>query len=263
MKGKLILMKKILAAVLAISMMFAIAACDSTPAESESTERERTTTQKTEKETEATTKATTTAATTVATTEATDEPDIMDMTINMGEIPSTGSEAMDSFIAMVADGEFGFDFEMTGEESGTVMTATGSFAVKGEKIDLVMGMAAEGITMDMHFLIADGYSYMISDDSKSYIQMGEEIGLEMSPLSDSDFSNIVLIDSGEAELNGEMLTYEEYDQDGDTIRFYVKDGEIYAFEAPDGEDAALIIFTDIYGEVDDDRFVIPADYTEM
>jgi hypothetical protein len=270
MKGKNILMKKILAAVLAISMMFAIAACDSTPTDSTSTETKKTIAEKEEKEektekaTEATTKATTTAApeTTTETEEINDIEDIVDAEINLDSIPTTGSAAMDSFIKKVADGEFGFDFEMTTEEEGTEASATGSFAVKGEAMDMIIGMDMEGFSMEMHFLIKDGYTYLISDDTKSYIQMGEEIGMEMAPMTDSDFTGIVLKDTGEAEVNGEMLKYEEYDQDGETVRFYIKNGELYAFETPDGDNTVLIIFTSIEDDVDDSRFEIPAGYTE-
>jgi hypothetical protein len=248
-------MKKFLTAIIAAAIVLTFAACDTT--QTNATLPEETTTALSETTTKATvtetTKApeTTTAATT---TEAAG-----------GEAPAgslTGSAAMDKLVLKMQDGTFGFDFILTMKDNADISTE-GSLAVKDEKIDLIMDAEVLGETGTMHILVADGKTYILDDVSKTVLTMNEEIGVDVAPFGESDFADITLTETGEAEVNGEMLTFEDYEQDGKTVRFYVKDNEIYAYETMDGENVVLIIFKNFYSNVEDERFVVPADYTEM
>jgi hypothetical protein len=249
-------MKKLLTAIMAAAIIATFTACDSSQASAtilEDETRAAATTKATEtttEATEATTEATTTEATTTEATTA-------------AAASITGSAAMDKLVAKMQDGEFGFDFEMTLIDDENGDKAIGSVAVQGEKTDMIMTLESAGTKTTMHILVSDGKTYIIDDTSKSVLTMGEEIGVDMAPFGESTFSDITLIEAGEVEIKGVTLSYEDYEQDGETVRFYVKDGEIDAYETMDGENVVLIIFTSFEDDVPDDRFVIPADYTEM
>jgi predicted small lipoprotein YifL len=248
-------MKKFLTAVLAIALSLSLAACGgTTPAGSGEAPAGNIAT-------ETTTEATTTTATTTeaTTTEATTTEAI---TTEAPADSLTGSVAMDKLVAKMEDGEFGFDFVLTMKDNADISTV-GSVAVKDEKIDMIMDTEVLGEPGTMHILVADGKTHILDDAAKTVFTMEEEIGLEMEPFTDSDFADITLTETGEAEVYGETLTFEDYEQGGETVRFYVKNNEIYAYETMDGENAVLLIFTSFEDDVPDDRFVVPADYTEV
>jgi hypothetical protein len=253
-------MKKFLTLIITAAIVLTFAACDITQTNGETVPTAITTYNinynvDTIKAPETTTKAPeTTTKAPETTTEAAGE-----------EAPAgslTGSAAMDKIALKMQDGAYGFDFILTMKDNADIST-TGVVAVKDEKIDMIMDAEVLGEPGTMHILVADGKTYIMDDTSKTVLTMNDEIGLDMEPFTDSDFADITLKETGEAEVNGETLTFEDYEQGGKTVRFYVKDEEIYAYETMDGENVVLIIFTDFYDDVPDDRFVVPADYTEM
>jgi hypothetical protein len=250
-------MKKILAAFLAATMIFVFGACDSAQVGATATEPEKKTEAKTEEKTEAKTEAKTTKATTTeaeTTTETETETEIA------ADNPSgeLGDEVMD-FINSMATGSFYFDFELytdDGSEEGT-----GSIALDGDKIAMVVSAEESGVMMTMGIIVKDGKTYIVAvDEEMVMVTDGEEFDLT-EEFVDLDYSGVVFEGTGEGEINGRTLPYEEYSEDGsDIVRFYLDDGTIYAIETTDDYGTTTMIIENFTTDVDADYFEIPEDF---
>jgi hypothetical protein len=258
-------MKKILAALIAASMIFVFGACDSTQADATATQTEKKTEAKTEAKTEEKTEEKTTkprATEAEVTTEAETTTEVLTETEiaadnGAGEL---GDEVMD-FINNMATGSFYFDFELYTDAESSGEEGYGSIAVDGDKIAMVVTAEESGVEMTMGVIVKDGKTYLISvDDEYVLATEGSEFDLT-EEFVDLDFDGVVFEGRGEGEVNGVTLPYEEYSEDGsDTVRFYLSDGMVYAIESYDGDITSTMIIENFTTDVDADYFEIPEDF---
>jgi hypothetical protein len=260
MKG-LYLMKKILTAILAAAMILSCAACDSasqTAATAPETKSEVAAGAETEAATEAETKAETTEAETMKaeTMAETLEPEKSEAATSGEAAPG---DAIETLVGWMKNGEFSFDFDVKVKDDSSEMTGSGSIAMKGENTSLSIAVEQSGMKVDMRFILKDGKTYMINDAGKTaMVTEGGETAVDVGV--GGDYSNVKKVGEGEAEIDGKTLRYEDYDDEGDVIRFYMENDTIYAFQTVDGDTTTTLYIKNASDSVPADAFEIPSDY---
>lgn len=82
-----------------------------------------------------------------------------------------------------------------------------------------------GALTTMRVITLDGTTWLVNDTTKSCMKVNPE---DMSGGFDTDFSHLTFEERGEGPFDGETMPYEQYDQQGDTIRFFFDaDGRLY------------------------------------
>ena len=107
---------------------------------------------------------------------------------------------------------------------------------------------------------------VINDLEKSYMEMPPEL-LALSGEVQDAFGEMELIGEGTGEINGKTLSYEEYDTNGITTRYFFDNDQVYGYtsELVFGTDKVetVSIITKQSNVVPADLFQIPAGYTEV
>jgi hypothetical protein len=249
-------MKKIIIAIFAF--VISITACDKVPEDSTALQ-DTVITASSLTTTEAFT--TSEVVTTTETAAATEEVTFIETTVAIEETPDEKfTDAVENMVNMVSDGEFLLEFTMTADSNAS---GSGLFAMKNGKSKMLLTTEIEGQPTVINAIISDGKTYIIDDNSKSYLVLGEVIEMDFAPITDVDFKNTVKVGEGEGEVNGKILPFEEYENDGEKVKFHIDGDSIYALEVMDGDIKTFIIFDKISDDVSDDLFNLPDDYSEI
>lgn len=189
---------------------------------------------------------------------ATDAASADDPAETMFEI--SNSDVVSSFIEILNSGAFEMDGYITTD--GEKMPLSFSCYEKNVR----MGTEIEGIALD--FAIVDGVTYLISDNSKSYIELTDTIkrslGFDDDSISFDGFgtiSNDATVRS-DATYNGKAVDcYTATSADGD-IKFYVDGESLVKIEmyTPDGVCSTMIETTLVRGGLTLADLQVPADY---
>ena len=96
------------------------------------------------------------------------------------------------------------------ENAVTIAVDKGNSAVKTTS-------EMSGALTTMRVVTLDGTTWLVNDTSKTCTKVDPA---EMSGGFDTDFSCLSFEERGEGFFDGETLRYEQYDQQGDTVRFF-------------------------------------------
>ena len=96
------------------------------------------------------------------------------------------------------------------ENAVTIAVDKGNSAVKTTS-------EMSGALTTMRVVTLDGTTWLVNDTSKTCTKVDPA---EMSGGFDTDFSYLSFEERGEGSFDGETLRYEQYDQQGDTVRFF-------------------------------------------
>ena len=172
----------------------------------------------------------------------------------------SNSDVVSSFIEILNSGAFEMDGYITTE--GEKMPL--SFACCGTNVR--MGTEIEGIALD--FAIIDDVTYLISDNSKSYIELTDTIknslGFDDETISFDGFGTISndATTHSEATYNGKAVDcYTATSAEGD-IKFYVDGESLVKIEmyTPEGICTTMIETTLVRGGLTLADLQVPADY---
>jgi hypothetical protein len=178
---------------------------------------------------------------------------------------NTGSgAAMASLIDWMMGGKFSYDFELTSEGPEGSTHSTGSMAADGGNMSIAQIAEVEGQKVSSKIIIKDGATYIVDDANKMVIKMSNA-GAEMTSGMMTDYTGIELTGSGEGEINGKTLPYEEYTEAelGSTIRYYLDGGQVYGWESEYEGYRTVMIITNSSQNIPSGSFDIPSGYTEM
>jgi hypothetical protein len=272
MKG-FIHMKKIIIAIFAVALAVSLVACDTVPTDvtvsetttaaattETSTTTEAATTEVTTTTEAATTEATTTteAATTTeatTTTEAETATEATTTTETATEADGMATGPVGDFINMIGDGEYYMEITVFDDDDG-VETGTATFAVKAGNFKIRM-FTEDAVIFGM---FSDGKSYLFNEETKTYLVTQEDVGSVLTEITEGFIADAVKIGEGEEVINGETLPFEEYDENGTVIKYFIDGDSVYAIQRTNG---TTIIFNEFRDNVSDDEFEIPEGYTEM
>ena len=172
-------------------------------------------------------------------------------------------DAGGSLLDWMAEGTFSYDFTVTSEYDGERSESAGSVAYDGGNMAISTEQEVEGAMVKSRIIILDGQMYVIDDASQMIINMGK-VSRELTGTIAVDYEDMTLIGSGEGEVNGRTLPYDEYEIDGITTRFYMDGGQVYAIESTLTEENAwsLMIISNASSKVPEGAFDLPEGYTE-
>ncbi|MDR3365085.1 MAG: hypothetical protein LBS91_09130 [Clostridiales Family XIII bacterium] len=175
---------------------------------------------------------------------------------------AAGGQAMDSLIGWMAGGTFSYDFELTSEGGGQMVTATGSMAADGGNIAVKQSATVEGQQTESRVIIKDGATYVIDDTSKLVIKMANA-GAEITSGMMTDYSGITKVGEGTGEVGGKTLPYEEYTAEGASVRYYMDGGQVSAIVSEYEGYKSTMLVSNPKNSVPAGAFDIPEGYTEM
>ena len=168
-----------------------------------------------------------------------------------------------SLLDWMVDGTFSYDFTVTSEYDGMSSESAGSVAYDHGNMAISNEQEVDGAMVKSRIIILDGTMYVIDDTNQMIINMGKA-SRELTGLIAVDYEDMTLIGSGEGEVNGRTLPYDEYEVDGITTRFYMDGGQVYAIESTLTEENAwsLMIISNASNKVPEGVFDLPEGYTE-
>lgn len=178
------------------------------------------------------------------------------------EAAPAGGAAMESLIDWMRGGTFSYDFTLTSEYEGQRTEGSGSMAMDGGNMAMAMEQTVEGATTQSRILILEGETYIIDDASKLIMKMGAA-SPEFTGGVPTDYGDIELVGTGEGEVNGRTLPYEEYTAEGVSVKYYMDGGAVYAIESNYEGAYSLMIITNASGTVPAGAFDMPEGYMEM
>lgn len=231
-------MRKILAAVMALSMLACVTSCSKT-ADSSSDTQETTAAETTAEETTAADSA---DEGTTAETEPAISPDDL-------KFDFTGL-ASEKYIKLLASDKYVLKYSIPQYKMTTELY------IDGDNCKATAGMS--GVVYSM--ISKDGQVFMVSDSLQAYAKSTDQSVDETK----SQFADMGLVQSGETEVEGKTYKYDEYakkDDTSSTLKLLVDEkGDLFAFES-----SGTYLYIDEIGEDfnSDDTFKIPDNYVEM
>lgn len=188
-----------------------------------------------------------------------DDPNAVGNDVGSSE---TDGSAMESLIDWMRDGNFSYDFTMRSEYMGEVTEATGSAAMAGGKFAMTTESTQEGVSTTARIVIMDGYSYIIDDVSRLIMKLANA-DPELTGHMPTDYEDMTPIGSGEGEVNGKTLPYEEYSVDNTTVKYYMDGNTVYAIESAAEGTSSLMIITNASNTAPASAFDLPEGYIEV
>jgi hypothetical protein len=175
---------------------------------------------------------------------------------------SASGEAMNSLAKWMIDGSYSYDFRMYTEGPEGRYEGIGSAAMDGDKIATRQEMIIDGQKMKSWVIVKGGVSYILYEDSKSYMTIPAEDAMDDGLVE--DYSGIVKTGEGTGEIDGRRLPYEEYfEGSGVTMRYYLDGGDVYGIVTEAEGYKTTMILSNISSKAPAGAFDIPAGYTDM
>ena len=169
------------------------------------------------------------------------------------EIPAASTKTLAYFQKFLSGGEYTMEMKTTAE--GMEMTMKSAY--KGDMIYSESEYAGQKSIMVMK----DGYQYIIDHSSKTVMKMQVvDNGAVMDMFADEASNYETAVSSGTTEYNGKSYDYEEFTVEGETVQ-YLFDGDELKFikASAEGEEGVVEILSLEKG-ADAKLFEIPEDY---
>jgi hypothetical protein len=181
--------------------------------------------------------------------------------------PAAGASTQ-SFVDSLKSGSYSFDYSATVSLEGNSVSSTGIIAKKGEIGAFKSNTVIAGKTVELRIIINKKTMTTVDDAAKTATEQKFEApeGTGPDAFATSDFSKLVSIGTGEEEVNGKLLQYDEYELPATALKFYSENGQIVAIktssENPEtGLERSLIMeISNITSTPDSALFEVPSDY---
>jgi hypothetical protein len=179
-----------------------------------------------------------------------------------GETGIPDGDAMAALISWMKDGTFSYDFTMTSKGPDGEMSASGSMAMDGDKMAMTQEFEMDGAVMTSRIVQKDDKTYIIDDANKMILVMAGANDEAMDGVV-TDYTAMTKTGEGEGTVDGKTLPYEEYTQEGATVRYYMEDGEVYAIETESDGTTTVMVISNASSSVPSGAFDLPTGYAEM
>jgi hypothetical protein len=170
-----------------------------------------------------------------------------------------GGRGGDSLIEWMKAGEFYFDYVTTVDMDSITAEVAGRMAARGGDLALSFEMILMDQPVGATLLILGGEIYAIDDTNKT-VEKLPEIPPDMLNGIVTDYSGITFEASGTGEINGKILPWEEYDENGVFVRYYFEGGGVYAIETDDNGMIVTMLITNASREASPEMFTLPSGY---
>jgi len=168
----------------------------------------------------------------------------------------------ESLIDWMKGGTFSFDYKIIVETGGQETEGTGAMAIDQGRFAMRSVMDAGGVEMNMRMVMKDDVMYMVDDNAKTYMAMPTTTPDAAGGMN-ADFTVMEKTGSGEGEVDGKTLPYEEYAVEGSPIKFFMDGDTVYAIVNETGGSTATMIITNASKTVPAELFDIPDDYQDL
>lgn len=169
------------------------------------------------------------------------------------EIPAASTKTLAYFQKFLSGGEYTMEMKTTAE--GMEMTMKSAY--KGDMIYSESEYAGQKSIMVMK----DGYQYIIDHSSKTVMKMQVvDNGAVMDMFSDEAANYETAAASGETEYNGKTYDYEEFTVEGETVQYLFDGNDLKIMKANVMGTESIVEIISLEKGADAKLFEIPEDY---
>ena len=172
------------------------------------------------------------------------------------EIPAASTKTLAYFQKFLSGGEYTMEMKTTAE--GMEMTMKSAY--KGDMIYSESEYAGQKSIMVMK----DGYQYIIDHSSKTVMKMQVvDNGAVMDMFSDEAANYETAVSSGETEYSGKSYDYEEFTVEGETVQYLFDGADLKIIKANVMGTESIVEIISLEKGADAKLFEIPEDYQEI
>ena len=172
------------------------------------------------------------------------------------EIPAASTKTLAYFQKFLSGGEYTMEMKTTAE--GMEMTMKSAY--KGDMIYSESEYAGQKSIMVMK----DGYQYIIDHSSKTVMKMQMvDNGAVMDMFSDEAANYETAVSSGETEYSGKSYDYEEFTVEGETVQYLFDGADLKIIKANVMGTESIVEIISLEKGADAKLFEIPEDYQEI
>ena len=169
------------------------------------------------------------------------------------EIPAASTKTLAYFQKFLSGGEYTMEMKTTAE--GMEMTMKSAY--KGDMIYSESEYAGQKSIMVMK----DGYQYIIDHSSKTVMKMQVvDNGVVMDMFSDEAANYETAVASGETEYSGKSYDYEEFTVEGETVQYLFDGNDLKIMKANVMGTESIVEIISLEKGADAKLFEIPEDY---
>ncbi len=169
------------------------------------------------------------------------------------EIPAASTKTLAYFQKFLSGGEYTMEMKTAAE--GMEMTMKSAY--KGDMIYPESEYAGQKSNMVMK----DGYQYIIDHSSKTVMKMQVvDNGAVMDMFADEAANYETAVASGETEYNGKSYDYEEFTVEGETVRYLFDGNDLKIMKANVMGTESIVEIISLEKGADAKLFEIPEDY---
>ena len=169
------------------------------------------------------------------------------------EIPAASTKTLAYFQKFLSGGEYTMEMKTTAE--GMEMTMKSAY--KGDMIYSESEYAGQKSIMVMK----DGYQYIIDHSSKTVMKMQVvDNGAVMDMFADEAANYETAVASGETEYNGKTYDYEEFTVEGETVQYLFDGNDLKIMKANVMGTESVVEIISLEKGADAKLFEIPEDY---
>ena len=169
------------------------------------------------------------------------------------EIPAASTKTLAYFQKFLSGGEYTMEMKTTAE--GMEMTMKSAY--KGDMIYSESEYAGQKSIMVMK----DGYQYIIDHSSKTVMKMQVvDNSAVMDMFADEAANYETAVASGETEYNGKTYDYEEFTVEGETVQYLFDGNDLKIMKANVMGTESVVEIISLEKGADEKLFEIPEDY---
>ena len=169
------------------------------------------------------------------------------------KLPEASTKTLAYFQKFLSGGEYTMEMKTTAE--GMEMTMKSAY--KGDMIYSESEYAGQKSIMVMK----DGYQYIIDHSSKTVMKMQVvDNGVVMDMFSDEAANYETAVASGETEYSGKSYDYEEFTVDGETVQYLFDGNDLKIMKANVMGTESIVEIISLEKGADAKLFEIPEDY---
>ena len=169
------------------------------------------------------------------------------------EIPAASTKTLAYFQKFLSGGEYTMEMKTTAE--GMEMTMKSAY--KGDMIYSESEYAGQKSIMVMK----DGYQYIIDHSSKTVMKMQVvDNSAVMDMFADEAANYETAVASGETDYNGKTYDYEEFTVEGETVQYLFDGNDLKIMKANVMETESIVEILSLEKGADAKLFEIPEDY---
>ena len=169
------------------------------------------------------------------------------------QVPEASTKTLAYFQKFLSGGEYSMEMKTNAE--GMEMTMKSAY--KGEMIYSESEYAGQKSIMVMK----DGYQYIIDHSSKTVMKMQVvDNGVVMDMFSDEAANYETAVSSGETEYSGKSYDYEEFTVEGETVQYLFDGADLKIIKANVMGTESIVEIISLEKGADAKLFEIPEDY---